>query len=161
MKKQIKVNLFGAQGQRSIEVTSRGGFPTRHIKVPREAIPSIFSPVPPDLVEADRKAKRAKPVNPRPDTKPQPQPDPVVDPKAIIDVMQKMTRDADPSAVDHDWFIIDEILFVATTKCSIEANHDTLLAALRTLYPQRVQHKNNRFRQHMFRLTPQKGETIR
>ena len=33
MPKRVTVNLFGARGQRSVEVTTRGGFPARHIKV--------------------------------------------------------------------------------------------------------------------------------
>lgn len=161
MRKRVQVNLFGKSGQRSLHIRPRGGFPTRHIKVVlEEAVPSIFSPVTPEMVEAERKTKRTTPVNPRPDTKPQPKPDPAVDPEAVIDVLQKMTTDANPKAVDHDWFIIDEILFVATAKCGLRANHTTLLAALRDLYRKgQVEHKRNRFDQHMFRLMPQNSET--
>ena len=161
MAKRVKVNLFGKAGQRSVEVTARGGFPTRHIKVPYDPVPSIFSPVTPEMVEAEQKANRAAPVqNPRPDTKPRPKPDPVVDPDAVLDVLQKMTQDANPKAADPGWFIIDEVLVVATAKFGIRANHTTLLDAFRTLYRQgQVAHKTNRWNQHLFRLVPQNSET--
>ena len=45
MKKQVIVNLFGARGKRQVDISTKGGFPTRHIKAPRETVPSIFSPV--------------------------------------------------------------------------------------------------------------------
>ena len=154
MAKRIEVNLFGKNGQRSLEIQPRGGFPTRHIKVPLKPVPSIFSPVTPEMVEVERKAKHEKPpIIPCPDPKPQSQPDPVVDPEAVFDVLQKMTQDANPKTVDHDWFIIDEILFVSTAQCGIRANHSTLLDALRDLYQQgQVAHKTNQFQQHMFKL---------
>lgn len=152
MAKRIEVNLFGKNRQRSLEIQPRGGFPTRHVKVPHEPVPSIFSPVTPEMVEVERKAQREKPPI-FPDPNPRPQPDPVVDPEAVLDVLQKMTQDANPKTVDHDWFIIDEILFVATAKCGIRANHSTLLNTLRDLYRKEVvDHKTNRFNQHVFKL---------
>ena len=154
MAKRIEVNLFGKSGQRSLEIQPRGGFPTRHVKVPHEPVPSIFSPVTPEMVEADRKAKHEKPPI-FPDSNPQPQSDPVVDPEAVIDVLLKVPVEA---AADG-WFIIDEILYIATTKFGIRANHTTLLAAFRTLYQQkRVHHKRNRFKQHTFKLANVKLE---
>lgn len=77
MAKRIEVKLFGAQGQRSVEVTTHGGFSTRHIKAPRaNTIPSIFSPVTPDMVAAARKARHAQlPTTPVKQTVPSPAPD--------------------------------------------------------------------------------------
>ena len=45
MKKQVIVNLFGARGKRQVDISTKGGFPTRHIKAPRETVPSISAPV--------------------------------------------------------------------------------------------------------------------
>lgn len=162
MAKRVKVNLFGKNGQRSLHIRPRGGFSTRHIKVVLEdAVPSIFSPVTPERVAAERKAKRKatvpaaekeaaallKPPVPKNDDPKRP-----ITPAAVLEVLQKMTQAANPRAVDHDWFIIDEILYVATAKCRLRANHTTLLAALRELYRHgRVEHKTNRFDQHMFK----------
>lgn len=153
MRKQVKVNLFGKSGQRSVEVTTRGGFPTRHIKVPVEPVPSIFSPV----TEAEQQAAALlKPPVSSKNTDPKRS----VTAEAALEVLQKMTQDADPKAVDHDWFIIDEILFVATTQFKIRANHTTLLDALRTLYQQeQVVHKTNQFDQHMFKLVEAEKQT--
>ena len=192
MAKRVTVNLFGQNGQRSLEIQPRGGFPTRHITVPVEPVPSIFSPVTPEMVAADRKAAEQSDTAAREnqaagnDSAPArlPNPDfsekretpvteaaqqaaallqpPVssqntdqkrpVTPEAALDVLQKMTHAADPNAVDCDWFIIDEILFVATTQCNIRANHTTLLAALRELHRHgHVAHKTNRFDQHLFK----------
>ena len=172
MAKRVKVNLFGQNGQRSLEIQPRGGFSTRHIKVPVEPVPSIFSPITPEMVAAEKKAKSETPGQVHTDLIPlipeatqqaaallQP---PVssqntdrkrpVTPEAALDVLQKMTHAADPNAVDCDWFIIDEILFVATTQCNVRANHTTLLAALRELHRHgQVAHKTNRFDQHLFK----------
>ena len=170
MAKRVKVNLFGKNGQRSRQIRPRGGFPTRHIKVVlKEAVPSIFSPVTPDMVKAERKAKRTVPVTaaekkaaallkpPIPKSADSKRP---VTPEAVVDVLQKMTQDANPKAVDHDWFIVDEILFVATTRHKLRANHTTLLEAFRTLYRQGcVDHKTNRFDQHMFKLIESEKQT--
>ena len=162
MTKRVTVNLFGKNGQRSLEIQPRDGFPTRHIKVPCEPVPSIFSPVTPEMVAADRKAKSGIPVTEAEQQAAALLQPPVssknTDPKrsvtaaAALEVLQKMTQAADPKAVDSDWFIIDEILFVATTQCNVRANHTTLLAVLRELYRHgRVDHKTNRFDQHMFK----------
>lgn len=162
MAKRVKVNLFGQNGQRSLEIQPRGGFPTRHITVPVEPVPSIFSPVTPEMVAAEKKAKRETPVTEAAQQAAALLQPPVssqdtdrkrpVTPAAALDVLQKMTHAADPNAVDYDWFIIDEILFVATTQCNIRANHTTLLAALRELHRHgHVAHKTNRFDQHLFK----------
>lgn len=145
MLKRVQVNLFGKNGQRSVEVTARGGFPTRHIKVPSEPVPSIFSPV----TEAEKEATAL--LNPPAPEKADPKHS--LTSEAVVEVLQKMTEVANPKAVDHDWFIIDEVLFVATARCGIRANHSTLLETLRDLYQKEiVDHKLNRFDQHMFRL---------
>lgn len=36
MHSKVRVRLFGAAGERTTEVSTRGGFPTRHIKAPRD-----------------------------------------------------------------------------------------------------------------------------
>lgn len=162
MAKRVTVNLFGKNGQRSLEIQPRGGFSTRHIKVPVEPVPSIFSPVTPEMVAAERKTKRKATVpaaeKEAADLLKPPVSSENTDPKrsvtaeAALEVLHKMTQAANPKAVDYDWFIIDEILFVATTQFRIRANHTTLLAALRELYRHgRVDHKTNRFDQHMFK----------
>lgn len=164
MAKRVKVNLFGKNGQRSLEIQPRGGFSTRHIKVPVEPVPSIFSPVTPEMVAAEKKAAASEPqpskvlppILPTVPSNPRPKPDPAVDPEAVLEVLQKMTQAANPRAVDHDWFIIDEILYVATAKYRLRANQTTLLNALRELYRHgSVEHKTNRFDQHVFRLVEQ------
>ena len=58
--KPVKVQLFGENGQRCVEVQTRGGFPTRHIKVPYEPVPSLFSPVTPEMIAAEKKAVAAR-----------------------------------------------------------------------------------------------------
>lgn len=180
MAKRVKVNLFGKNGQRSLEIQPREGFPIRHIQVPCEPVPSIFSPVTPEMVAADRKAaekndstparlpnpdfseKRGTPLTAAeqqaaallqpPVSSENTDPKRSVTAEAALEVLQKMTQAANPKAVDYDWFIIDEILFVATTQFKIRANHTTLLATLRELYRHgRVDHKTNRFDQHMFK----------
>ena len=135
MAKRIEVNLFGKSGQRSIEITT----------------PSIVSPAAPEIAEAVGLAQDLVSAL-VPDTKPRSQPDPVVAPKAVVDVLQKMTHD-DDRTTENGWFIIDEILFVAAAKCGIRANATTLLDAFRDLYRREiVEHKTNRFDQHVFKL---------
>lgn len=155
MAKRVQVNLFGARGERSVEIVPKGGFPTRHIKVPSEAVPSIFSPVTPEMVAAEKEAAALlKPPAPEKAAPKRP-----VTPEAVLDVLQKMTQDANPRAVDPYWFIIDEVLFVATARCGIRANHATLLETLRDLYQKEiVDHKLNRFDQHMFKLAENSEE---
>lgn len=148
MAKRIEVNLFGANGERSVEVASRGGFSTRHVKVPHEPVPSIFSPVTPDMVEAEKQAAALlnPPVSKNADPKRQ------VTAEVALDVLQKMTHD-DNRTTGNGWFILDEILFVATAICGIRANSTTLIDALRDLYRKEiVAHKTNRFDQHVFKL---------
>ena len=41
---RIEITLHGSNGTRTAEVSARG-FTTRHVTTPREAVPSIFSPV--------------------------------------------------------------------------------------------------------------------
>lgn len=130
MKKQILINLFGAAGKRTVEITPRGGFLTRHIKVPpRETAPSISAP-----------------VNPKPDA---------VSPPSLLEVLRWMEASEDCTG----WLIIDEILFVATTLFKMKFNHNVLLDALRLLYREGcLEYRRNRFDQHTFRLI-EKQET--
>lgn len=125
MKKQVKITLFGAAGKRTVEITSRGGFFTRHIKAPRKSVPSTPKPVP---------------VPPKPDE---------VSPPTLLEVLKWMEV-----SDNHDgWLIIDEILFVATTQYKMKFNQDSLLDALRLLYREGcLAYRLNRFDQHTFRL---------
>ena len=120
MKKQI-INLFGAAGKRTIEIATRGGFPTRHVKCPREAVPSIFAPAKPEPEE--------------------------VPPPTLLEVLKWMEASEDHT----DWLIIDEILYVATAHYKMKFNHKTLLNALRFLYREGcLAYRLNRFDQHTF-----------
>jgi hypothetical protein len=123
MKKQIAITLFGAAGTRTLEITPRGGFPIRHVQSPRETVPSIFAPVNPKSAE--------------------------VPPPSLLEVMRWMHI----SESHTSWFIIDEILFIATTQYKMGFNHNTLLDALRELYQQGcLAYRLNRFDQHTFQL---------
>ena len=123
MKKQIAITLFGAAGTRTLEITPRGGFPTRHVQAPRETVPSIFAPVNPKSAE--------------------------VPPPSLLEVMRWMHI----SESHTSWFIIDEILFIATTQYKMKFNQQSLLDALRELYQQGcLAYRLNRFDQHTFQL---------
>ena len=66
------------------------------------------------------------------------------EPEAIKKVMQSM---------EEGYLIIDEILFVATTKFGITANHSTIREALRQLWNNgQVKYRKNRFGQDCFAL---------
>ena len=66
------------------------------------------------------------------------------EPEAIKKVMQSM---------QEGYLIIDEILFVATAKFGITANHSTLREALRHLWNNgQVKYRKNRFGQDCFAL---------
>ena len=122
MKKQI-INLFGAAGKRTVEIATRGGFPTRHVKCPREAVPSIFAPAKPEPEE--------------------------VPPPTLLEVLKWMEASEDHT----DWLIIDEILYVATAHYKMKFNHKTLLNALRFLYREGcLAYRLNRFDQHTFQI---------
>ena len=131
MKKQI-INLFGAAGKRTIEIATRGGFPTRHVKCPREAVPSIFAPAKPKPEQApatEQKTEQAPPT--------------------LLEVLRWMEASEDHT----DWLIIDEILYVATAHYKMKFNHKTLLNALRFLYREGcLAYRLNRFDQHTFQL---------
>jgi len=43
--RKVKVELFGAKGNRTTEVKARGGMPTKHVQTPRESVPSLFGDV--------------------------------------------------------------------------------------------------------------------
>lgn len=67
-----------------------------------------------------------------------------VDPNAIKKVMQSM---------QNGYLIVDEILFVATAKFGITANHTTIQEALRQLWNNgQVKHRKNPFGQDCFAL---------
>ena len=130
MKKQVKITLFGAKGKRTLNITTRGGFLTRHIKAPRETAPSTPAPANPKPAPEKRK----------PDAFPAP---------TLLEVLKWMEASED----FQGWLIIDEILFVATVQYKMKFNRDTLLDALRFLYQQGcLEYRLNRFDQHTFRL---------
>ena len=125
MKKQVKITLFGAKGKRTLDITTRGGFPTRHIKAPRETAPATPKPVP-NPPKSDE-----------------------VSPPTLLEVLRWM----ETSENHTGWLIIDEILFVSTAKFNMKFNHNALLDALRLLYQKGVlEYRLNRFNQHTFRL---------
>ena len=130
MKKQVKITLFGAKGKRTLNITTRGGFLTRHIKAPRETAPSTPAPANPKPAVEKRK----------PDAFPAP---------TLLEVLKWMEASED----FQGWLIIDEILFVATVQYKMKFNRDTLLDALRFLFQKGcLEHRLNRFNQHTFRL---------
>ena len=131
MKKQVKITLFGAKGKRTLNITTRGGFLTRHIKVPRETASSI---------SASEINPKSAPVNSKSDE---------VSPPTLLEVLKWMEASEDHTG----WFIIDEILFVATAQYKMKFNHKTLLDALRFLYQQGcLAYRLNKFDQHTFQL---------
>ena len=130
MKKQVEITLFGARGKRTLNITTRGGFFTRHIKAPREIPPSKPAPATP----------KPAPVNLKPDE---------VSPPSLLEVLKYM----ETSENHKGGLIIDEILFVATTQYQMKFNQESLLDALRELYQQGyLVHRLNKFNQHTFRL---------
>ena len=131
MKKQVKITLFGAKGKRTLNITTRGGFLTRHIKAPRETDPSI---------SASEINPKSAPVNSKSEEVP---------PPTLLEVLKWMETSEDHTG----WLIIDEILFVATAHYKMEFNHTTLLDALRFLYQQGcLAYRLNKFDQHTFQL---------
>ena len=146
--KKLTITLFGATGTRTLEITPRGGFPTRHIKAPREiGSPSLFERETPKAPAADRTPKPDTP--PTSTTEKSSVPSPAETPPTLLEVIQFMHASANHSG----WLIIDEILFVATTHYKMKFNHQTLLDALRELYKQGcLAYKLNGFDQHTFQL---------
>ena len=130
--KKVTVTLLGAGGERQIEINARGGFPNRHIKAPRETVPSIFAtakPKPEQAPATEQKTEQAPPT--------------------LLEVLRWMAASDDYNG----WLIIDEILFVATAHYKMKFNHTTLLDALRFLYQQGcLAYRLNRFDQHTFQL---------
>ena len=150
MKKQVKVNLFGAAGERQINITTRGGFLTRHIKASRETISSLFGNVrlhKPAATPTVEVSAPSTPANPKPAAE-KPKSDAFPAP-TLLEVLKWMEASED----FQGWLIIDEILFVATAQYKMKFNHDTLLDALRFLFQKGcLEHRLNRFNQHTFRL---------
>ena len=146
MKKHVTITLFGAAGTRTLNVTPRPGFPTRHVKAPLGS----------KVSEVSLPSESAPSVNPTPAT---PKPVPpvpttsdaeVVDTPNLLEVLKWM----DTSEISRDgWLIIDEILFVATAQYRMKFNQRSLLDALRLLYRKGcLAYRLNRFNQHTFRL---------
>ena len=141
--RKIQVHLFGALGERTTAVSTRGGFPTRHIKVPADALSgnTPTEPKPPLKSSDQNEAVLQSPVNPTSDTFPET--------PTLFEVLRWMEASDNHSS----WLIIDEILFVATAHYKMEFNQDTLLNALRLLYQKGgLEYRLNRFNQHTFRL---------
>ena len=148
--KKLTITLFGATGTRTLEITPRGGFPTRHVKAPREnGFPSLFEPETPKVTPAADQT-------PKPDTPPtsttekSSAPSPAEgSPPTLLEVIRFMHASDNHSG----WLILDEILFVATTHYKMKFNQQTLLDALRELYTQGgLAYRLNGFDQHTFQL---------
>lgn len=122
---KIQVRLFGASGERTTEIPTRGGFSTRHVKAPHQTVPAVPEAVPLKVSDVDVPAP------------------------TLLEVLNWME-----AAENHSsWLIIDEILFIATTHYKMKFNQQSLLDALRLLYQQGLlAYRRNRFNQHMFRL---------
>ena len=122
---KLQVRLFGASGERTTEVTTRGGFSARHVKAPHQTLPSLPEAVTP--VEASQDV-------PAP---------------TLLEVLHWMEASENHSG----WLILDEILFVATTHYEMQFNQQSLLDALRPFYQEGLlAYRRNRFDQHTFRL---------
>ena len=123
MARKVEITLIGKNGTRSIEVEQRGLL-TRHVKAPREAVPSLFGDV--------SIKPKAEPVRPPIDT------------ELILNVMRNM---------ENRWLIIDEVLYVGNIRFSLALNHKTLKMAFDELVEQgSVETKVNRFGQDCYRL---------
>ena len=73
----------------------------------------------------------------------------------ILTVMQAIT-----DTYDDEWQILCSILKVATQAFSIAADHESLLACLRSLYQRgKVEHKRDAYKQHLFRLISEKEKS--
>lgn len=146
--KKLTITLFGATGTRTLEITPRGGFPTRHVKAPRETVLSLFEPETPEAPAADRTPKPDTP--PTSTTEKSSAPSPAEGaPPTLLEVIRFMHASDNHSG----WLIIDEILFVATTHYKMKFNQQTLLDALRDLYTQGcLAYRLNGFDQHTFQL---------
>lgn len=137
--KKLAINLFGTAGKRTVEITNRGGFTTRHVKAPRETVPSIFAP-----------------AKPKPEQTPPTEQKTEHAPPTLFEVLRWMEVSEDHTG----WLIIDEILFVATSQFKMKFNHDTLLDAMRFLYKEGLLgYKRNSFNQHTFCLIEKGVET--
>ena len=138
--RKIQVHLFGALGERTTEVSTRGGVPTRHIKAQCETVPSRKSRdynhrdgvLPPTFEPASETKRDEKHAT------------------SVLDILKQMYPSVD------GWLILDEIVLVATAQFGMTTNHDKLRDALRPLYRAgHVEHQKNRFGQDCFRLATQ------
>ena len=139
--RKIQVHLFGALGERTTEVSTRSGFPTRHIKAQHETAPfrkvrdhnhrdGVLPPTFEPVSETQTDEKHAT---------------------SVLDILKQMHPSVD------GWLILDEIVLVATAQFGMTVNHDKLRDALRPLYREgHVEHQKNRFGQDCFRLAIQK-----
>ena len=137
MKKQIAITLFGAAGTRTLEITTRVGFPTRHIKAPRETAPSLSEPDAEKVCTAQQPSPATLSTS-KTDLDPATQ---------VLEILRQM------HAGPEGWIIFDEIIFVARVQQKLQLTWDSLRDALRSLYRQKqVEHQQNRFGQDCFRL---------
>ena len=130
MSRNVKVNLFGAHGDRELDITPTG-FPTRHIRTgqPTETPKLALTPNPPKLKRVGEFTA-----------------------ETVMTVMHAIT-----DRYGFKWILFDEILKVATVSFKIRTSGDPLREVLRQLYQQgRIEHKTNphtpRNKQSMFRL---------
>lgn len=146
--RKLTITLFGATGTRTLEITPRGGFPTRHVKAPRETVPSLFEPETPKAAPVSDRTP--KPTTPPTSTTEKSSGSPAEEsPPTLLEVIRFMHASDNHSG----WLILDEILFVATNHYEMKFNQQTLLDALRDLYTQGcLAYRQNGFDQHTFQL---------
>jgi len=145
MHSNVRVHLFGAAGERTTEVSTRGGFPTRHIKAQCETGPSTKPVSETQTQETSHHGDLDRTTS--------------SDEKhatSVLDILKQMHPSVD------GWLILDEIVFVATAEFGMTTSHNKLRDALRPLYRDgQVEHQKNRFGQDCFRLPSEKPPNLK
>ena len=170
---KVTINLFGAAGQRAIEIQPKGGFPTRHINIgtsDKTPLPEITPDLPKaqpatssekalpkptlrDETERDREIVKALPDIPyrRPITL-----------DDFIDALAKMQGYKNKYRYSDLYLSFSEITKVCGPKLRFRISDDLILEMLRTLYKQgRILQKKNQSGQDCFLLVdpPDKPKT--
>ena len=138
MPKQVTVNLFGARGQRSVEITTRGGFPARHVRIgtPTETPPLSITP---DLPAEEQQTKKFLTLD------------------ILADILAKMEDYNRDNGYKDTFLGFSEIVKVTCINLKYDLCSLQLLEMLRELYKQgQIEHRVNRFKQDTFRLIPEK-----
>ena len=137
MIRKVKVNLFGAHGDRQIDITPTG-FPTRHVRMgkPTETPPVCLTP---NLSKLQARVGAFKAGT-------------SLTAETVMTVMQAIRE-----TYGFKWILFDEILKVATVSFKIRTSGAPLREVLRELYRQgHIEHKTDphtpRSKQGMFRI---------